>query len=44
MNSVNIIVDFIKVAEKTVQKVYIENSVDYDREYIRKNSLKYEKE
>ena len=43
-NPVNIIVDSKKVANKVTQKVYAETFVDYDREYVRKNSLKYEEE
>ena len=43
-NPVNIIVDSIKVVNKVTQKVYAETFVDYDREYVRKNSLKYEEE
>lgn len=39
----NTIVDSIKVVSKVTQKVYAETFVDYDREYVRKNSLKYEK-
>lgn len=40
----NTIVDCIKVVSKATQKVYAETFVDYDREYVRKNSLKYEEE
>jgi len=40
----NTIVDSIKVVSKVTQKVYAETFVDYDREYVRKNSLKYEEE
>ena len=40
----NTIVDSIKVVNKVTQKVYAETFVDYDREYVRKNSLKYEEE
>lgn len=40
----NTIVDSIKVVSKATQKVYAETFVDYDREYVRKNSLKYEEE
>jgi|GEM_PF-1327306 len=37
----NTIVDSIKIVSKVTQKVYAETFVDYDREYVRKNSLKY---
>ena len=40
----NAFIDAKKVVNKVTQKVYAENQIDYNRNYVRENSLRYEEE